>query len=260
MNDYETIQVDLSERVATVTLNRPDSLNAISQTMRNELFSALTALEAKPEIRVIILAAAGKGFCSGTDLSEGLAGYTTIHDQIQKEYRPVFTTISKSEKIYIAAAKGACVGIGAGLAMTCDLTVMSEDAFLYLAFAGLSLVPDGGMSHYLVNAMGYKKAFETFIECGRITAQDCLRYNLVNKVVANDELEKTCRNWAQALSQGAPIAQRLGKEIMRSVHTSSYQETFDQESIRQAECSSSKDHMAAIDAFFKKTTPIFTGE
>lgn len=260
MNDFETISYAVDERVAIISLNRPKAMNAISQKMRQELKQAIDAAEGNDEVRVIIVRAEGRGFSSGTDLGEGLAGYETIDDQIQEEYKPIFMGIEQSNKPYIASIQGACVGIGAALAMVCDLAVMGDDAFVYLAFAGLSLVPDGGMSYHLVKQMGYKKAYQAYIESTRIPAQDCLAYGLVNKVVPSADLAAETLAWARKLAEGAPLAQKLGKRIMRGVDKSSFVEIFDQESAAQTTCSSSRDHAAAVTAFFEKKKAVFSGK
>jgi len=257
---YESITCDQENGVATITLNRPEAMNAISQNMRRELKQAIDTAEEDKGVRVVVIRAQGRGFSSGTDLSEGLAGYDTIDDQIQAEYKPVLLAIAGSSKPYIASIHGACAGIGAALAMTCDLAVMADDAFIYLAFAGLSLVPDGGMSHHLVNAMGYRRAYQAYIEAARIPAAECLEYGLANKVVPADSLIEATQAWAEKLAEGAPLAQKFGKQIMRRVHTSTLEETIDLESARQVDCSSSQDSANAIMAFFEKKKPTFSGE
>jgi len=259
MSDFECITYSIENRVATISLNRPKAMNAISQKMRQELLQVIEASEANDDVRVVVIRAEGRGFSSGTDLTEGLTGYATIDEQIQLEYKPVLMAIHNAEKLYIASVHGACAGIGAALAMTCDLAVMADNAFLYLAFAGLSLVPDGGMSHHLVNAMGYKKAMQLFAEAGRLPAVECEKYGLANKVVAVEELAATSQSWAENLAQGAPLAQKFGKKIMREVHVSSYSETVDQESKIQTTCMNSKDCEGAITAFFAKQKPVFEG-
>ncbi len=260
MSDFETIHLTIENKVAYIVLNRPKAMNAISQQMRHELKQAITSVEDDPEVRVVVLRAEGRGFSSGTDLSEGLAGFDTIDDQIQQEYKPVIMAIAESNKPYIASIHGACAGIGAALAMSCDLAIMAENSFIYLAFAGLSLVPDGGIAHHLVRQMGYRKAYEAFVETARIPAQDCMDYGLVNKVVADDALGDETQQWAEKLAAGAPLAQRYGKQIMRAVHTSSFEETLDLESKLQVNCSTSQDSATAIAAFFEKTTPTFVGK
>lgn len=260
MSDFETIKYELNNKVATISLNRPKALNAISQKMRHELKQVIDSIEADEQARIVVMRAEGRGFSSGTDLTEGLAGFDNIDDQIQEEYKPVLMGIAQSKKPYIAAINGPCAGIGAAMAMTCDLAIMSDESFLFLAFAGLSLVPDGGMAHYLVSAMGYKKAYQTFVESGRLKAEECLQYGLVNKVVEASKLDESTQGWAQTLAQGAPLAQKYGKQIMRAVHTSTVEETINLESKLQVKCSTSQDNQNATTAFFKKEKPVFIGK
>ena len=260
MSNFETITYTVTNSVATIALNRPKAMNAISQQMRLELKQAIASAEESTEVRVVVLRAEGRGFSSGTDLSEGLAGFETIDDQIQQEYKPVIMAIANSSKPYIASVHGAAAGIGGALAMSCDLAILGEGAFLYLAFAGLSLVPDGGIAHHIVNAMGYRKAYQAYVECARIPAQDCLEYGLANKVVPDEELASATQAWAESLAEGAPLAQKFGKQIMRNVHTSSFEETLDLESKLQNNCSGSQDSAAAISAFFEKKKPVFVGK
>ncbi|MDN3638818.1 enoyl-CoA hydratase/isomerase family protein [Simiduia curdlanivorans] len=259
MDNFETLTYGVENRVATIALNRPKTLNAINQTMRRELNQLIAAIEQDQAIRIVVIRAAGRGFSAGTDLSEGLAGYSTIDEQIQQEYKPILMAIAQSSKLYIAAIQGACVGIGAALAMSCDLAVMADDAYLYLAFASLGLVPDGGMSHHLVNALGYKKALQLFAEAAKLSAAECEKYGLINKRVASDALESQTQIWAQALAKGAPLSQQFGKHILRNVHTSSFEQTLDLESKLQTTCSTSQDSQNAIMAFFDKKEAEFIG-
>ncbi|MES9968510.1 MAG: enoyl-CoA hydratase/isomerase family protein [Candidatus Thiodiazotropha sp.] len=260
MSKFETITYVVENRVATISLNRPKTVNAISQRMRQELKLAIDDAEEKDDIRVVVLRSEGKGFSSGTDLTEGLAGYKTIDDQIQTEYKPLLIGIAESTKVYISSIHGACAGIGASLALTCDLSIMSEDAFLYIPFAALSLVPDGGMSYHLVKAMGYKQAYQLITESGRLSADECLQYGLINKVVSGESLVERTQAWAEKLSAGAPLAQKFGKQIMRQVGGSSHENIFDMESKLQNHCTSSQDFADASRAFFEKRTPVFTGK
>ena len=260
MKSFETMSYGSENGVATIALNRPKAMNAISQTMRHELKQAIDAAENDDAIRVVVIRAEGRGFSSGTDLAEGLAGFDTIDDQIQQEYKPVIMGIANSNKPYIASIHGACAGIGAALAMSCDLAIMAESSFIYLAFAGLSLVPDGGIAHHLVRQMGYRKAYQAFIEAARIPANDCLEYGLVNKVVADESLLDETKQWSEQIAKGAPLSQKYGKQIMRAVHTDSFEQTLDMESKLQVNCSTSQDSAEAIAAFFEKKTPVFTGK
>jgi len=260
MSNFEKISYTLENHVATISLNSPKTMNAMSKQMRLELKQVIDTIEADKDARIVVIRAEGRGFSSGTDLTEGLAGFDTIEEQILQEYKPVLMGIAQSKKPYIASINGACAGIGAGLALACDLAIMSDDSFIYLAFAGLSFVPDGGMTHHLVSAMGYKKAYQAFLETARIKADECLQYGFVNKVVEASQLTDATKAWAEALAEGAPLAQKFGKEIMRGVHVSTVEETLDLEAKIQITCSTSKDSASAVNAFFKKEKPIFIGE
>lgn len=260
MTDFETITYAIHNNVATISLNRPKAMNAFSQQMRLDMKQAIDAAEVNDKVRVVVLRAEGKGFSSGTDLTEGLAGFDTIEAQIIEEYKPVLMGIADSNKPYIASIQGACAGVGASIALSCDLAVMAEGAFLYVPFAGISLVPDGGMSHFLVTAMGYKRAYQAFLESGRIKSDECLQFGLINKVVEADKLVEDTQAWAESLTEGAPLSQKFGKKIMRQVHNLTYEETVDLEAKFQNKCVTSKDMLNAIDAFFKKEKPVFTGE
>jgi 2-(1,2-epoxy-1,2-dihydrophenyl)acetyl-CoA isomerase len=259
MNEFETITYVIENNVATISLNLPKTMNAFSKQMRLDLKRAIDASDANNDVRVVVLRAEGKGFSSGTDLTQGLAGFKTIEEQIIEEYKPILMSIVNSNKPYIASVQGACAGIGASIALSCDLGVMAEGAFLYVPFAGISLVPDGGMAHFLVTAMGYKRAYQMFLESGRMQSDECLQYGLVNKVVEADKLVEATNTWAKTLAKGAPLSQKFGKQIMRQVHTSTYEETVDLEAKLQNNCFTSKDTLGAIDAFFKKKKPVFIG-
>jgi 2-(1,2-epoxy-1,2-dihydrophenyl)acetyl-CoA isomerase len=213
MSDVALVGYTVTNHVATITLNSPAAMNAVSQRMRQELLAAIETAETDDDARVVVLNAAGRAFCSGADLAEGTSGYKTIGDQILAEYQPILMGINNSKKLYIASVKGPAAGIGSALAMVCDLAIMAEAAYLHLAFAGLSLVPDGGMSYHLVNALDYKKAMQLFAETAKLSATDCESYGLVNKVVAGDNLAEQAQLWAESLAQGAPLSHKLGKEI-----------------------------------------------
>jgi 2-(1,2-epoxy-1,2-dihydrophenyl)acetyl-CoA isomerase len=260
MTDFETINYTVTNRVATIKLNRPKAMNAFNQKLRMDLTAAIERAETDDDVRVVILTGEGRGFSAGADMMDGLAGYDDIESQILKEYKPFLTTIDQSPKLYISAVNGACAGIGSALAMTCDFTVMADDAYLYLAFAPIGLIPDGGASYHLVNAMGYKKAMQLFVEAGRLQPQECLEYGLANKVVPANELLNQTQAWAEKLAQGAPLAQKFGKQVLRSAARSSLTDMIDQEAKIQVITSTSEDHINAAMAFFKKEKPVFNGK
>ena len=260
MSNFESITYNVNNRVATITMNRPKAMNAMSQQLRQEMIAATSQADADDNVRVIVITAEGRGFCSGTDLSEGLAGFACIEDQIQAEYKPILDAIANSSKLYISAVQGACAGIGTALAITCDLTVMADNAFFFLPFNAIGLVPDGGASYHFVKAMGYKRALQLALESGRLGAAESLQYGLVNKVVALEELPSSVQAWAEILAEGAPIAQKLTKDCMRKAQTGELEDIINLEAKHQNTCSASQDSLNAIGSFFKKEKPVFRGE
>jgi 2-(1,2-epoxy-1,2-dihydrophenyl)acetyl-CoA isomerase len=259
MTDFETINYTVTNRVATIKLNRPKAMNAFNEKLRMDLTAAIEKAE-DDDVCVVILTGEGRGFSAGADLMDGLGGHDDVESQILEEYKPFLTAIDQSPKLYISAVNGACAGIGIALAMTCDFTVMADDAYLYLAFAAIGLIPDGGTSYHLVNAMGYKKAMQLFVETGRLQPQECLEYGLANKVVPASELLSETQAWAEKLALGSPLAQKFGKQVMRSASTSSLTDVIDQEAKIQVITTTSEDHSNAAMAFFKKEKPVFNGK
>lgn len=260
MSSYETVKYSVTERVATISLNRPDSLNAFNTQLRLDLLAAVEQANAAPDVRVVIITGAGRGFSAGADLKAGFAEYETVEEQILLEYKPVLMAISESGKLYIAAVNGPCAGIGSGLAMVCDLMVMADDAYIYQAFAAIGLVPDGGATWQLVNAMGYRRALQLVVEAGKLTADQCLAYGLTNKVVPAGELLAQAQAWAAELAQGAPLAQKYSKQLLKAATTADLSQMIDLEASTQNITIASEDNKNAVIAFFKKRRPEFTGK
>ncbi len=141
--EFETVPYKVDGPVALVSLNRPDSLNAIDGGLRRDLPRAFAAAEADDAVRVVVLAGEGRAFCAGADPKDSKPG-ADVTDMLMTEYKPSIDAIAASSKPYVAAIHGACAGIGAAYAMNCDLAVMEEDSYVYQAFAAIGLIPDGG--------------------------------------------------------------------------------------------------------------------
>lgn len=258
-NRFSTIDYEIRNRVASITLNSPETLNAINQQMRFDLNDAILAAEADDDARLVVLKGAGRGFCSGADLREGMLSKTTFVEQCAVEWKPWLTRIHDSKKLYIAAVHGPCAGIGTALAMICDFMVMSEDAYLYQAFSAIGLIPDGGANWLLINKLGYQRALELAVNAGRLDAQECLQLGLANHIVAVDELANYVQTWAEKMAQGAPLAQASAKQIMRRAASMNYAETIDAEAQLQDELIASDDAKRAVTAFLNKTKVEFEG-
>ncbi len=259
MSDFETVLYTVENRVATITLNRPQARNAFNEQLRLDLIAALRRAETDDEVRVLLLTGAGKGFGAGHDLASGFGEYSCIGDLITAQYKPFLMAIHESHKLVIAAVNGAAAGISGAMAMACDLVVMGESAYLYQAFLPIGLVQDGGTSWQLVNTIGYKRALQMILDAEKVPAQRCVDLGLANKVVADDQLLDTARSWAEQLAEGAPLAQRYCKQVLKQSMEMDLSETIDAEGELQNVCSISEDSMSAINAFFNKEKPVFKG-
>ena len=253
----ETLLYAVNNRVCTITLNRPDSLNSFNHEMRMNLPVAIKTADQDPNVRVIILKGAGKGFCSGADLSEGLRDDTDV--MLREEYKPGIMSIQNASKPVIAQVHGGAAGIGAAYAMACDMVIMAEDAYFYLAFAAIGLVPDGGLNWQIYHALGRRRAFETIVEGKRLTAPECLAAGICNQSVPIDELEDTVWKRAQKLASGAPLAQAEVKNLLRQMGTVTLSQAIDMEAEAQKPLTQTEDCQNAVAAFFRKEKPVFEG-
>ncbi|MEM7359853.1 MAG: enoyl-CoA hydratase/isomerase family protein [Pseudomonadota bacterium] len=260
MTDYHHVNYAVENRVATIALNRPDTLNAFNQGLRNDLYAALQQASDDGDVRIVVLTGEGRGFSAGADLTEDTSMYLSFVEQCEAEYKPFIMAIRDCPKLVVAAINGAAAGIGGAVALSCDLIMMAEDAYLYQAFSAIGLMPDGGATQLLVERLGYHKALEMAVDAGRLTAQECKEAGIANKVVAADQLRTQAQGWAEHLAQGAPLAQRNAKQIMRKVALMSFSDVVDEEAVLQTQCIASEDAKIGVDAFLAKEKPVFQGK
>jgi len=258
MTKLEAIDYSVGHCVATIALDRTEARNAMNAALRRELLLAVSRANDDPDVRVVVVTGNGKCFSAGADMREG-PPETSAEEQINTEYKPILMAISRSTKPYISAINGAAAGVGGALAMVCDLSVMAEDAYLLQPFAAMGLVPDGGTSWQLVNALGRKRAYEIILSGEKMSAQQCLDWGLVNRVVPSDELLDAAKSWAETLAEKAPLAMRYSKEALCFAQNHDLDATISFEAKLQNSTYASEDLIEGVTAILEKRRAVFKG-
>jgi 2-(1,2-epoxy-1,2-dihydrophenyl)acetyl-CoA isomerase len=258
---YEFMLVSSDEGVGTLTLNRPEKLNAFAGAMRQELADALDQLEADSRIRVIVITGAGRGFCAGADVAY-MAGLVERQDvasltALVEAGRTVVTTIRASSKPVIAAVNGVAAGGGANLALACDVRIASDQARLAQSFSRIGLHPDWGGTYFLPRLVGPSKALELFWNAETLDAASCLRLGLFDHVVPHSSLADATRKYARALVAKPRMSLALAKRaVYESLHRT-LPEMLDYELEAQLRCFQSGDAAEGMRAFVDKRPPRF---
>ena len=253
----QTIEMTKKDKVAVIKLNRPELLNAVNEQLVWDFQKATEDVKKDDSVRVVIITGSGRGFSAGADLSEKKASWKGSKDALLRGYKPFFENIINMPKPVIASISGPAAGIGAAIAMSCDLRVMSDDSYILSVFSNIALVPDGGLSWYLPKFMGFAKAYEYAIEAKKISAEECLKYGIANKVVAKDELENITLEWATKLSKRSSQSLNHTKRLMRESLHIGYWDTFHNEAEIQNELTVSPQNREAVKAFLEKREPNF---
>lgn len=259
MTSLSTILTESSAGIKTITLNRPDSLNAFNRVQRSELLDAINTANQNPDITVVIITGAGKGFCAGADLADHNPPEQTVEDRINQEYKPILLGIADSQKPYIAAVNGVAAGIGASLAMACDLVVMHEKAYFYQAFSAIGLIPDGGLTLHLSQQLGPKKAYEVIALGQKIFADECLQLGMINQISEDGNLTIDSTSLANKLLTRAPLSLRYTKEVMRKIVGKSLGEAISIEATTQMITNQSEDFAEGKLAFLEKRKAVWKG-
>ena len=258
--DYETLKYETPHAgVALVTLNRPDRLNAFNPAMRRDLSDAMRRVSADDAVRVAVVSGEGRAFCAGADVS-GLDEAYNVEDILNTEYGAFLSAIQTMPKPVIAAINGPAAGIGMTTALTCDLRVMGADAYLMSAFANIGLVPDGGLSWLLTQQLGYARAYQLAIEAEKIDAARALEWGLVNRVVETGDVLANALEWAQSLTERAPISMGLTKRAFRAACQDGLRNAMAYEAMAQRTAITTDDCKEGVSALFEKRKPDFKGK
>ncbi len=254
--------LSVSEGVGTLTLNRPDKLNAFAGRMRQEIADALRELDADAAVRVIVITGAGRGFCAGADVRylEELVRRRDVEAMtaLIEAGRHVVTAIRDSAKPVIGCINGVAAGGGANLALACDLRIASDQAKIGQTFNRIGLHPDWGGSYFLPRLVGPAKALELFWLADVIDAAECLRLGLFNWVVPAEELASATAELAATLARKPALALALAKRAVYDSLRRSLPEMLDYELDAQLRCFRSGDATEGITAFVEKRAPMFS--
>jgi 2-(1,2-epoxy-1,2-dihydrophenyl)acetyl-CoA isomerase len=257
---FENILYEKKNGVATVTLNRPQAMNAFTVQMNGELQQALKDADDDKSIRCILLTGAGRGFCAGQDLK----GRTpekkgSLGASLRKLYNPIILRLQRTEKISVAAVNGVAAGAGCNLALACDLRVASEEATFIQAFARVGLAPDCGGSIVLPRLVGLSKAMELLLLAEPVDAREALRIGLVAKVFPAEDRAGDARAIAENIAQGPRSLGRIKRAVNRAVMRDLAAQ-LEYEAYLQEIAGRSSDYDEGVSAFIEKRTPVFTGK
>ncbi|MEM7405288.1 MAG: enoyl-CoA hydratase/isomerase family protein [Pseudomonadota bacterium] len=261
---YEAILYDVAERVATITLNRPERLNALNPAMRIELGAAVRAAGADDAVRAIVITGAGRGFCSGGDVkamnerNESGAG-SPLMEQMAPARDETVLAMRDSPKPLIAAVNGAAAGAGMNVALACDIRIASDTAKFGQTFARRGLHPDWGGTYFLPRIVGMAKACELIFTGKMIDAEEALRLGIVTEVTSPDALLPAVMELAGAIAAGPPIAIRLARRALYRNADCGLREALEYETFAQNLCRETDDAREGVKAFVEKRAPQFEG-
>jgi 2-(1,2-epoxy-1,2-dihydrophenyl)acetyl-CoA isomerase len=253
-----TIRSEVADGVATLTLNRPESLNALNADMRRELLAAFKALARDDAVRAVILTGEGRGFCSGADLRGG-SSERDFRRVLEREYNPLVRAVRDLPKPVIAAVNGVAAGAGVSLALACDLVYASEEARFIQAFVKIGLVPDSGSTRTLVRALGRHRASQLIFTGEPLSAAEAHAAGLVAAVTPGDALMEAVREAAEKLAAAPTRAIALAKRSINAAEDGSLDASMALEAQLQDLAGRTEDHAEGVAAFAEKREPKFVG-
>ncbi len=257
---YSLLDFQVRDAIATITFNRPDKRNAMSDAMRSEFIEALESVAADRAIRALVLTGAGKGFCAGGDISgmkrrmEAPAGEIAINGwHRQQRVHRAQSLLHTMPKPTIAAVNGAASGLGADIALACDFIIGSEWASFAWSYILRGIVPDGGGMYFLPRRVGLARAKELIFTGRKVDVDEALALGIVDRTTKSGTLVADAQAWAAQLAKGSPTALALGKAILNQAFELSAQQVFAQGSQAQGICYTSSEHRESVMAFLAKS-------
>ncbi len=261
-NMFQHIQFEQANGIATIALNRPDVYHAINDLMAQEIQDAIKQTAKNDDIRVLVLSASGKAFCSGQDLKEmgEIPANFSFAETVKKKYNPIILGLRGLNKPVIAKVQGVAAGAGCSLALAADVIIASEEASFAELFVQIGLVLDSGSSFFLPRLVGYAKAFELSTLGDRITATEAERIGMINKVVSSVELDQAVLEIAQRYAGMPTKSIALIKRMLNRSFESSLEQMLEMEMYFQEIAGRSSDFREGYTAFREKRKPTFIGK
>lgn len=256
----DNVLVEKRGRIAVVTVNRPDKLNALNSATRSDILAAFDELERDDEVRVVVVTGAGeKAFIAGADINE-FAGMTAVKQRAAMKGRRAFDAVEDFPKPVIAMINGFALGGGCELALACDLRIASSSARLGQPEIKLGIIPGGGGTQRLTRLVGEGRAMELILTGEMISAEEAHKIGLVNHVVPPDQLEARTMELAGRIAEMSPVALAMAKQAVKNAARLSLRAGLDAEVDLFALCFSSEDKEEGVRAFIEKRKPEFKGQ
>lgn len=252
------VLLEITAGIATITLNRPRSLNSINQEMADELTGCLRAVKEDTTVQAVVLTGSGKAFCAGGDLSH-LENLTNVIEarKFIAQVGEFVTTIMDMDKPVIAMVNGVAAGAGFNLALACDIVFCSRSARFAQSFAKVGLIPDCGGMYLLPRIVGLHKAKELMFTADLIDSATALHMGLVNRIIEDEQLTEAAYEFARKLTGAAPLAIGLMKRTLNRYDSLNLQNLLELEADMQTFCLQTEDHKEGVQAFKEKRKPVF---
>lgn len=255
-----SIRISRDDGVATVLLDRADKLNALSGEMYHELADAFAEMNGDDAVRSVVLTGAGRAFCAGGDVGS-MGGYDVVSGRKRsKGHQQMILALHHLEKPVIAAIRGPAAGIGASMALACDLIVASETAYLLMAFKNVGIPPDGGAIYFLTQHLGIARAKEIVYSARKLPAVEAQEMGLISKIVPDAELETAALALAREIAGSATYALTLAKRMFQYMYVPTLEQLLELEVLAISGARMTQDHVEGVTAFKEKRKPRFQGK
>ncbi|MFJ3666220.1 enoyl-CoA hydratase/isomerase family protein [Streptomyces sp. NPDC090106] len=260
----DTVLYEVTDGLATITLNRPEAMNALNVAAKVALREAVESAAADETVRAVLLTAAGeRAFCVGQDLKEHIGllveGSGQVMSTVKEHYNPIVRALTSMPKPVVAGVNGVAAGAGFGFALAADYRVVAETAAFNTSFAGVGLTADSGISFTLPRVVGPGRAADLLLFPRNISAQDAYELGIANRLVPAGELRAEAEKVARALAEGPTVAYAALKEAVAYGFSHSLAETLEKEDELQTRAGASEDHTIAVRAFVNKEKPTYLG-